>query len=64
MTALARTRAFLAHSWPLDMLPEVEACEREVENAVDAVEERDRLREALHARDVLVASLTEVDPHD
>jgi hypothetical protein len=46
------------------MLPEVEACEREVENAVDAVEERDRLREALHARDVLVASLTEVDPHD
>ena len=34
---LARTRAFLARSWPLDMLPEVEACEREVAAALDAL---------------------------
>jgi hypothetical protein len=38
---LVRTRAFLAHSWPLEMLPEVEACEREV----NATRERVRVLE-------------------
>lgn len=30
---LPRTKAFLKHSWPTDMLPEVSACEREIEAA-------------------------------
>ncbi len=44
--ALVRTRAFLAHSWPLEMLPEVEACEREV----DATRERVRVLEEANDR--------------
>ena len=43
---LSRTRSFLAHSWPLDMCPEVEACEREVEAVLDTLREKNEIIKA------------------